>query len=200
MLTDIASVLPLLRRNYETNLSPAVLRGELLPAAMQAGTLPGQLARTPFVALRMCSCPRIACPLQCHFAAATGDAVHAEAAGRVRVAELDWSQPSHFTGGGEGGAGVVEPPYDYILAGGHTEKGTHNRAAGGACCASLVLRDFEQSHRCTSGLGPLHAQPVCIPPPPPPRSGLHLPRAPGAPPVPRHAGAVHGADHHPHRK
>jgi hypothetical protein len=32
------------------------------------------------------------------------------------VAELDWSQPHHFTGGGEGGKGIVCPPYDYILA------------------------------------------------------------------------------------
>ncbi|KAI8463627.1 MAG: putative methyltransferase-domain-containing protein, partial [Monoraphidium minutum] len=41
---------------------------------------------------------------------------HAEASGRVAVAELDWSQPSHFTGGGEGGRGVIAGPYDYILA------------------------------------------------------------------------------------
>ncbi len=34
----------------------------------------------------------------------------------MSVAELDWSQPAHFTGGGEGGKGVVAPPYDYILA------------------------------------------------------------------------------------
>ncbi|GBF92173.1 hypothetical protein Rsub_05255 [Raphidocelis subcapitata] len=74
VLTDMLPVLPLLRRNYENNLSPAALR------------------------------------------AASGDGAHAEAAGRVAVAELDWSQPSHFTGGGEGGAGVVSPPFDYILA------------------------------------------------------------------------------------
>jgi hypothetical protein len=29
LLTDVAAVLPLLRRNYENNLSPAVLRGAL---------------------------------------------------------------------------------------------------------------------------------------------------------------------------
>lgn len=34
----------------------------------------------------------------------------------MTVAELDWSQPDHYTGGGEGGAGVVKPPFDYILA------------------------------------------------------------------------------------
>lgn len=34
----------------------------------------------------------------------------------MSVAEVDWSEPSHFTGGGEGGAGVVVPPFDYILA------------------------------------------------------------------------------------
>ena len=30
LLTDVAAVLPLLRRNYENNLSPPVLRGERL--------------------------------------------------------------------------------------------------------------------------------------------------------------------------
>ena len=56
----------------------------------------------------------------CSQKAASGEIAHAEAAGRVWVAELDWSQPSHFTGGGEGGAGVITPPYDYILAGAAT--------------------------------------------------------------------------------
>jgi hypothetical protein len=47
--------------------------------------------------------------------AATGDA-DAGAVGRVRVAELDWSVPKHYSGGGEGGKGVVAGPYDYVLA------------------------------------------------------------------------------------
>jgi hypothetical protein len=121
----MAPVLPLLRRNYENNLSPAALRGEgRLTRGKRSrsrtgaegaaggrgvgGILRGPGRGTlPHTALP----PSPPCP-----PAASGDGHHAEAAGRVAVAELDWAQPAHFTGGGEGGKGVVVPPFDIILA------------------------------------------------------------------------------------
>lgn len=115
-------VLPLLRRNYENNLSPAALRGK---REARAFTPLQSIMRTPIPSAAPCGrqpekpralWARPQTPTPTRNAAASGDGAHAEAAGRVAVAELDWSQPSHYTGGGEGGAGVVKPPFDYILA------------------------------------------------------------------------------------
>ena len=124
-------MLPLLRRNYENNLSPAALRGEdwacstRVVGARARGSHPWRLVlrsrHVRIVLERVCmhhglcsthvSAPAHPTP----WPAASGDG-DAAAVGRVRVAELDWAQPDHFTGGGQGGTGVVVPPFDIILA------------------------------------------------------------------------------------
>jgi hypothetical protein len=111
----MAPVLPLLRRNYESNLSPAALRGAcvcvFLHTPQQTHHLFVWFASNFLVSL---SGPQSQFPPHPppKKTAASGDGARGEAAGRITVAELDWANPEHYCGS----AGGVRGPYDFVLA------------------------------------------------------------------------------------
>jgi hypothetical protein len=189
VLTDVVEVLPLLRKNFEANLSPGVVRGE--PRHKGAGSgrarrlqaapapAPGRACMARGAACRLLPCCVAACRgawlpsshTHAHPHPAGNGASWSSCLGKVQVAELDWMKAEQVA--------ALKPPFDYggraaapgrgspggpALLQGHRRRSSRVRPAAGACWA-----DQAGTTSLTS------------PPPPPARArsaggGLHLPR------------------------
>lgn len=123
-LTDVKEVLPLLKANYEQNISPAACRGASTPPAQLCGPaargwvqLQAGRMTPPASQASACLCRkgvpwRPPCHGRClipRSAACDGGRDLANAVGRVTVAELDWVNEDHRS--------AVKGPFDFILAG-----------------------------------------------------------------------------------